>query len=68
MTAEQLSRAILCGMERHRLIASIREQSLTDELTDLYNRRGFLSLGARHLSSLSARAGGSFWSTPISTG
>ena len=49
LRADQLRRAILCGLERHRLVSSIRELSLTDDLTGLYNRRGFLSLGTSHL-------------------
>ena len=49
VTIESLARAIQYGVERHRLLASIRGLSLVDDLTGLYNRRGFLSLGTSHL-------------------
>ena len=49
VTIESLARALQYGIERHRLLASIRGLSLVDDLTGLYNRRGFLSLGASHL-------------------
>jgi two-component system cell cycle response regulator len=55
VTIESLARAIQYGLERHRLLASIRGLSLVDDLTGLCNRRGFLSLGTSHLH-LSQRA------------
>jgi diguanylate cyclase (GGDEF)-like protein len=59
VTIESLARAIQYGVERHRLLASIRGLSLVDDLTGLCNRRGFLSLGTSHLQ-LSQRAGRRF--------
>lgn len=39
-----LLRSLLHSMERHRLQRTIRELAIIDELTSLYNRRGFNSL------------------------
>jgi len=39
-----LDRAILYAMERHRLQRTIRQMAVLDELTGLYNRRGFNAL------------------------
>jgi len=39
-----LNRCILYSMERHRLQRTIRQLAVIDELTGLYNRRGFNSL------------------------
>jgi diguanylate cyclase (GGDEF)-like protein len=44
-----LTRALRYAVERHRLQRTLRELSLTDDLTGLYNRRGFLTLGDHHL-------------------
>jgi two-component system cell cycle response regulator len=41
-----LDRAILYAMERHRLQRTIRQMAVLDELTGLYNRRGFNALSA----------------------
>jgi diguanylate cyclase (GGDEF)-like protein len=49
VTPESLARSIQYGLERHRLLESIRGLSLLDDLTGLYNRRGFLSIGNSHL-------------------
>jgi two-component system cell cycle response regulator len=49
VTIESLARSIQYGLERHRLLHSIRGLSLVDDLTGLYNRRGFLSLATSHL-------------------
>ena len=45
----QLTRALRYAIERHRLQRTLRELSLTDDLTGLYNRRGFLTLCDHHL-------------------
>jgi len=44
-----LPRAFRYALERHRLKTALTSQSITDELTHLYNRRGFLSMAQRHL-------------------
>jgi diguanylate cyclase (GGDEF)-like protein len=46
---KSLPRALRYALERHRLQTAITTQSMTDELTRLSNRRGFLSLAQRHL-------------------
>src|SRR5262245_31779860 len=47
-------RSIRYAIERHRTGAVLRSQSLRDEMTGLYNRRGFLAL-AEQLSRQAAR-------------
>jgi diguanylate cyclase (GGDEF)-like protein len=44
-----LSRTLRHAMERHRMQEVLRNESLVDELTGLYNRRGFLALARNHL-------------------
>lgn len=44
-----LARSIRHAIERHRLLSALRSLSLIDELTGLYNRRGFADLGAQYL-------------------
>ncbi|MCW2279042.1 GGDEF domain-containing protein [Heliophilum fasciatum] len=46
---DQLSLALHCTLERHRRQYELCQMALMDELTSLYNRRGFLHLGERHL-------------------
>lgn len=46
----RLARILLYSVERHRTLAELRDLSTADELTGLHNRRGFLSLAARHFS------------------
>ncbi len=51
-----LLRALRHAIERHRLFSALRSLSLIDELTGLYNRRGFSDLGEQHLK-LARRSG-----------
>ncbi|MDX1567054.1 MAG: GGDEF domain-containing response regulator [Longimicrobiales bacterium] len=44
-----LIRSIRYAIERHRLISALRSLSLIDDLTGLYNRRGFAELGEQQL-------------------
>jgi two-component system cell cycle response regulator len=44
-----LSRALRYAIERHRMQAALQSESLMDELTKLYNRRGFMALARSHL-------------------
>lgn len=44
-----LARSLRYAMERHRGKEVLRSQALTDELTGLYNRRGFMALAAQQL-------------------
>jgi diguanylate cyclase (GGDEF)-like protein len=50
-----LSRAIQCAVKQSMLLKEVCAQLFTDELTGLYNRRGFLDLAVRQLR-LSCRA------------
>ena len=52
-------RAIRYAIERQRMQASLRSVALFDDLTGLYNRRGFLSF-AEHNRKLSRRTGEGF--------
>jgi two-component system cell cycle response regulator len=49
LTPRGLARAMWCAVERHRRVNALREQSWTDPLTGLYNRRGFATLAESHL-------------------
>jgi len=51
-----LLRSIRYAIERHRLLSALRSLSLIDDLTGLYNRRGFMELGEQHVK-LSRRTG-----------
>lgn len=48
-----LERALRYAVERHRLQMAIRSLSLIDDLTGLYNRRGFTTLAEQHLKHAS---------------
>jgi diguanylate cyclase (GGDEF)-like protein len=49
VSATELARAVRHAIERHRLLSALRSLSLIDDLTGLYNRRGFADLGEQHL-------------------
>ena len=51
-----LARSLRHAIERHRLFAALRSLSLIDDLTGLYNRRGFADLGEQYLK-LARRTG-----------
>lgn len=52
----EIVRSIRYAMERHRLLSALRSLSLIDELTGLYNQRGFTQLGEQYLK-LARRSG-----------
>jgi len=56
LSATLLVRSIRHAIERHRLFSALRSLSLIDDLTGLYNRRGFADLGEQHLK-LARRSG-----------
>jgi len=49
INSDLLRRSIRYAVERHRLSSALRSLSLIDDLTGLYNRRGFADLGEQHL-------------------
>jgi diguanylate cyclase (GGDEF)-like protein len=49
MDGNLLVRAIRYAIERHQLQTALRAMSLVDDLTGLYNRRGFLTLARQQL-------------------
>lgn len=55
-----LKRMIFASIERNRLQQALRDLSFTDELTTLYNRRGFFTLLKQQIS-LSERTGQGFY-------
>jgi two-component system cell cycle response regulator len=55
-----LYRSIRYSIERNRLIQHLKSISITDELTGLYNRRGFLMLARKQLE-LAARMNKTLW-------
>lgn len=56
ITPAMLVRAVRHAIERHRLFSALRSLSLIDDLTGLYNRRGFSDLGEQYLK-LARRSG-----------
>ncbi len=46
---DALARSLRFSIERHRLQKTLQSLSLTDDLTGLHNRRGFLALAEQHL-------------------
>jgi len=55
-SSELLTRAVRCAVKHYMLQAELGSLALTDELTGLYNRRGFLALAERQLK-LGRRSG-----------
>jgi two-component system, cell cycle response regulator len=49
LTPPLLARALRYAIERHAMLRELERLSLTDELTGLYNRRGFFMLGEQQL-------------------
>jgi len=49
MQPAAVARAVRHAIERHRLLSALRSLSLIDDLTGLYNRRGFSDLGEQYL-------------------
>lgn len=49
VTPSLLARAVRHAIERHQLLSALRSLSLIDDLTGLYNRRGFADLGEQYL-------------------
>jgi diguanylate cyclase (GGDEF)-like protein len=47
--AEVISRVIRYAMERQKLLDKLHSLALTDDLTGLYNRRGFFTLAEHHI-------------------
>ncbi|MGB7844662.1 MAG: GGDEF domain-containing protein [Candidatus Acidiferrum sp.] len=56
MMSDLLMRAMRCAAQQYVLQAELGNLALTDELTGLYNRRGFMALGDRQLK-LASRSG-----------
>ncbi|SHK10744.1 GGDEF domain-containing response regulator [Paramaledivibacter caminithermalis] len=48
--ANLLLRSIHYSIERHKMLVALRSMALIDQLTSLYNRRGFLNLANHHIS------------------
>jgi two-component system cell cycle response regulator len=46
-----LTRALRYAIERHRMQTVLQNESLTDELTRLHNRRGFMAMAGSHIKS-----------------
>jgi len=49
ITTDLVARSLRYAIERHRLLSALRNLSLVDDLTELYNRDGFLELGDQFL-------------------
>lgn len=47
--ANLLLRSIHYSIERHKMLVALRSMALIDQLTSLYNRRGFLNLANHHI-------------------
>jgi two-component system cell cycle response regulator len=49
VTPHVLAHSMRCAIERHRQLLQLKELSMTDPLTGLYNRRGFWALADSHI-------------------
>ncbi len=49
VTPHVLAHTLRCAIERHRQLTELKELSMTDPLTGLYNRRGFWALADSHI-------------------
>jgi diguanylate cyclase (GGDEF)-like protein len=49
VTSALVVRSVRYAIERHRLLSALKRLSLIDDLTNLYNRRGFIDLGEQYL-------------------
>ncbi len=49
LSGKEISRALRYAIERHRLRSELKDLSLKDELTGLYNRRGFSTLAEQQI-------------------
>jgi two-component system cell cycle response regulator len=47
-----ITRSLRYAIERHRMLDELYNLSIMDELTGLYNRRGFFNLAEQHLNTL----------------
>lgn len=59
LVGKVLSRSLRYAIERHRLQQELKRMSVVDELTGLYNRRGFFTLGEQEFK-LAKRSGREF--------
>jgi diguanylate cyclase (GGDEF)-like protein len=55
--SKSLGRALRYAMERHRVQSGLRAQALFDDLTGLYNHRGFHLLAQQHLKLIARSSG-----------
>ena len=55
LVGNRLARAVLYAIEREKQRAALRARTIVDELTGLYNRRGFFTLGEQTLSLMRRR-------------
>ncbi|MFW6264471.1 MAG: GGDEF domain-containing protein [Bacillota bacterium] len=49
MSASRLAQAIKYAIERHKILKEVKKNSLLDELTGLYNRKGFFNLAEQEV-------------------
>jgi two-component system, cell cycle response regulator len=49
LNLKKLARILRCGLRQHRIESELSHLAISDELTGLYNRRGFLLLGSERM-------------------